>query len=287
MSPKSMWATLAISVALAAAAEWKDFGPAEFLWPTDRVWSAEQDNTAPCGSIASPNNTNRTEFPMTNGRVALVAQDESYNITLSISYSDDPKSNSDFTTLISPSKFKEMELGHTCVDVTDPPNSVTSGDYATLQMIYVSEFDHNENETFYACADIKFVEASAFKTTIPCFNATEDDDGNTTNEWTYHHTSTSASSAASSTSTSSSSQNSADGSNDGSSSGGGSGLSKGGIAGAVVGSVVGACLILAAALFLYRRSAQKNRVIRQQKFEQGLGKDSASTPSVGMNNLSK
>jgi cobalamin biosynthesis Mg chelatase CobN len=180
-----------------------------------------------------------------------------------------------------------MELGHTCVDVTDPPKSVTSGDYATLQMIYVSQFDHNENETFYACADIKFVEASAFKTTIPCFNATEEDDGNTTNEWTYHHTSTATSSAASSTSTSSSSQNSADGSNNGSSSSGGSGLSKGGIAGAVVGSVVGACLIVAAALFLYRRNAQKNRVIRQQKFEQGLGKDSASTPSVGMNNLSK
>lgn len=39
-----------------------DMGPAAFMWPPDRVWSAAMDNTAPCGSVAGV--TNRTDFPM-------------------------------------------------------------------------------------------------------------------------------------------------------------------------------------------------------------------------------
>lgn len=37
-------------------------GPAAFMWPPDRVWSADADNTAPCGSIAGVQN--RTTFPL-------------------------------------------------------------------------------------------------------------------------------------------------------------------------------------------------------------------------------
>ena len=40
----------------------EDMGPAAFMWPKDRVWSAAADNTAPCGSIAGAGN--RTLFPM-------------------------------------------------------------------------------------------------------------------------------------------------------------------------------------------------------------------------------
>lgn len=39
-----------------------DMGPAAFLWPTNRDYSAANDNTAPCGSAAGV--TNRTDFPM-------------------------------------------------------------------------------------------------------------------------------------------------------------------------------------------------------------------------------
>jgi hypothetical protein len=39
-----------------------DMGPAAFLWPTNRAYSAANDNTAPCGSAAGV--TNRTDFPM-------------------------------------------------------------------------------------------------------------------------------------------------------------------------------------------------------------------------------
>lgn len=45
-----------------------EMGPAAFLWPSDRVWGAAADNTAPCGSVAGV--TNRTDFPL--GRLCLV-----------------------------------------------------------------------------------------------------------------------------------------------------------------------------------------------------------------------
>lgn len=88
--------------------EYEDMGPAAFMWPPDRVWSAAADNTAPCGSVNDP--TDRTDFPLgklalslspyhlfgadmltddtEKGALALVAQDESWKIELSISYEE-------------------------------------------------------------------------------------------------------------------------------------------------------------------------------------------------------
>ena len=37
-------------------------GPAAFMWPSDRPWSADADNVAPCGSSAGVGN--RTNYPM-------------------------------------------------------------------------------------------------------------------------------------------------------------------------------------------------------------------------------
>lgn len=51
------WASLAV-----AAATSDTMGPAAFMWPPDRVWTAEKDNTAPCGSPAKAGD--RTEFPL-------------------------------------------------------------------------------------------------------------------------------------------------------------------------------------------------------------------------------
>ncbi|PHH68520.1 hypothetical protein CDD83_6060 [Cordyceps sp. RAO-2017] len=62
----------------------RHMGPAGFLWPPGRAWSADADNTAPCGSTAGAGN--RTQFPLRNGRVVLVTQDESWDAVLSISY---------------------------------------------------------------------------------------------------------------------------------------------------------------------------------------------------------
>lgn len=193
-----------------------------------------------------------------------------------------------------------MELGHTCVPVSDAPDSVTSGDFATLQIKYIADFDTPDNQTFYACADIKFVEVEAFDIAVPCFNATEsDDDDGAGPDWDYHdqdgddNESDSSSTAAAPSSTSSANA-SEDESNEGATDGGksSSGLSGGAIAGIVVGSVAGVGLIAAAALFLYRRKQQKQRLARQQASARGVewgeqaGKGSVSTSSVRMQNLS-
>jgi hypothetical protein len=44
------------------AQEVSTMGPAAFLWPPDRAYSAAWDNTAPCGSSAGVEN--RTLFPL-------------------------------------------------------------------------------------------------------------------------------------------------------------------------------------------------------------------------------
>jgi hypothetical protein len=46
-----------------------DMGPAAIMWPPDRAWSAQADNTAPCGSVASV--ANRTGFPLSEYNAEL------------------------------------------------------------------------------------------------------------------------------------------------------------------------------------------------------------------------
>ncbi|KAH6887132.1 hypothetical protein B0T10DRAFT_530406 [Thelonectria olida] len=167
-------------------------GPAAFMWPKDRVWSASMDNTAPCGSVASVGN--RSDFPLSNAKVALVDQYESYNVQLSISYLSNPSKDSDFSVLISSSELAEMDRGHTCISVPDASSSVKSGQKATLQIKYTSDWEDSKNETYYACADIQYVALSDFDAEVPCFNATK-----TGAESTSTSTSTGSSSSASST----------------------------------------------------------------------------------------
>ncbi|KAJ5155246.1 hypothetical protein N7492_008049 [Penicillium capsulatum] len=241
--------SLALNVSAAT-----DMGPAAFLWPPDRPWGAAQDNTPPCGS--SEGVTNRTQFPLANGRVSLVLQDESYDVNLAISYSDsestfpnasmritkpdkDPKFNNDFATLVSSSNFPEIEPGHECYSISHPPSNITAGLNATLQLSHLSTFDTDENQTFYACADITYVELSSFTAHPLCFNVSVTDN------------STSNSNSNSSTNNFSANPSS-------------SGLSGEQIAGIVVGSLAGAALI-AAALFLlwsrHQRKVQRDKVI--------------------------
>ncbi|PYH90983.1 hypothetical protein BO71DRAFT_333240 [Aspergillus ellipticus CBS 707.79] len=228
-------ATASLMVPGVYAAEATDMGAAAFLWPPDRAWGAAIDTTAPCGSSAGIGN--RTDFPLSNGVVALVLQTESYSMNLAISYDDDPTSNSDFTTIISGSRDPDVEPGHECYSVPNPPSNITSGANATLQLKYISDFDNDGNETYYACADISYVTLSSFTTSVPCFNVSEADT-----------TSSTSSSSSSSSTTSSSSSGS-----------GGSGLSGGAIAGIVVGSVVSAALVAAAAFFLGRYLQKKSQ----------------------------
>ncbi|KYK61661.1 hypothetical protein DCS_02804 [Drechmeria coniospora] len=267
-------AVLVLASLSAAQKNAEDMGPAAFMWPKDRVWSAAMDNTPPCGSVAGPGN--RTQFPMSKPRPHIAeSANESWDAVLSISYLPDPKFNSDFTTLLDTQSMRELDRGHTCVKVPDPPSTVKAGSNATLQIKYVSEFDKPENETFYACADITYIPFTDFRDRIPCFNATEPGRGKAGNK-------TGSKSAASSSSVPSASAG-----------GSGSGLSGGAIAGIVVGVLVGVCLLAAAGLVIYRRKQQRMRLLRRHnsargvKWDDQVDRDSHnSTRSVQMHNLS-
>ncbi|KAH6880369.1 hypothetical protein B0T10DRAFT_565592 [Thelonectria olida] len=225
-----------------------EMGPAAFMWPKDRVWSAAMDNTAPCGSVASPGN--RSDFPMSSGKVALVDQYEGYSLQLSVSYLSNPTKNTDFSVILSSDELSEIDRGHTCVSVPDAASSVKAGQKATLQIKYTSDWEDNKNETYYACADIQYVALSDFSVSVPCFNATK----------------TSSSSGSSSTSTSSGSKSTSSEASDGSSGGKpGSSLSKGAIAGIVVGSVCGVAVLVTLGTFVYRRRAHNQRVLQAMR----------------------
>ncbi|RBR26359.1 uncharacterized protein FIESC28_00859 [Fusarium coffeatum] len=247
-----------------ASATDDEMGPAAFMWPPDRVWSGDVDNRAPCGSRTSAGN--RTEFPLTGGAISLVAQDDYYNSKISISYKDDPASNSDFQTLIQDKSIADLNPGHSCVQVPDAPSSVSAGDNATIQIIYKADWDAPHNQTFYACADITFVSKADFDFRIPCFNATEpgDDDkaagvtGEANPTATHLHDASESSEAAEKSS-------------------GEGGLSGGAIAGIVVGSVVGVLLIAGAGLFFWRKKQQAKRNSRIARMEDNARKHQLAT----------
>lgn len=90
---------LAVSAVLSNAQhgegeEGSSMGPVAFLWPPDRVWDAQHDNTAPCGSSAGP--SNRTIYPLSQGAVALSIADEAWHVAFRLAVSDSKSAS--FTT---------------------------------------------------------------------------------------------------------------------------------------------------------------------------------------------
>lgn len=172
-------------------------------------------------------------------------------------FAPDPKEDNDFTTLIKPEAMAELDKGHTCVNVQNPPPSIKAGANATFQIKYVASFDKPDKETFYACADITYVEFANFKEKVPCFNATVPEDSKKDTP----------------TPTSDASKNSGSAS---------SGLSGGGTAGVVIGVVGGVALIAVAALLIYRRKQQRLRMLRQKFSPRNIKPDGQhrDSPSV-------
>ncbi|EXJ94883.1 hypothetical protein A1O1_00001 [Capronia coronata CBS 617.96] len=257
----------------------KEMGPVAFMWPPDRLWGADVDNRAPCGSASAPGN--RTIFPLLNGVVSLVAQDESWEMTVSISYNSNPTSNDDFEEIIAATHIPEVDEGHTCYPVPNPPTDVEAGANATLQLKYTSDFDTDKNETFYACADISFVSTSQFDVSVPCFNATTEDftisDNDSSDDDSSDGTSTSSSASSSTTSSSSSS----------------SGLSGGAIAGIVVGVVAGVIIIAGLVFYGWRRDKQLKRLrraennLRNIKWDEQNRASESSQPDIPLGNMAK
>ncbi|KAM0716123.1 hypothetical protein Q7P37_008637 [Cladosporium fusiforme] len=257
-------------------------GPAAFMWPADRPWSADVDNIAPCGSHAAVGN--RTNYPLSNGRLALVLRDDISKLHVSVAYNNDP-SESDFEEVSGPGHVGDLDPGHSCLTVPDPPSDVTEGSNATFRLWYEAspEEENGRTEDYYACADVTFVTENDFTESIPCFNATEEDPGLTIDP-DVNVTLTSTGSESSSSDDLSSSEvasHIADASDI--DDGGSKGLSKGGIAGVVVGSVVGVGLIIASAIFFirYRRANSEARRAKQaavSKFDIELASHNSARP---------
>lgn len=230
-----------------ASAEGTTMGPVAFLWPDDRPWSASHDNSGPCGSADGV--TNRTEFPLSQGQVALSIADDAYKVAFYIAFDDEPTTQSEFTEQIV-QNITEVEPGHQCYKIASLPSSASAGTNATIQLAYWADYEgenNGKNETFYACADITLVEAADFTAQVPCFNVTsaDFDSGDATATETVATATVTPTSAGSSSSSSSSSGSGSDG------------LSKGAIAGIAVGTIVGSLAVVGAFAFmlLKRRKA--------------------------------
>ncbi|KAI0906971.1 hypothetical protein F4823DRAFT_604915 [Ustulina deusta] len=149
-------------------------GPVAFLWPEDRPWSAGTDNIGPCGS---PDGViNRTNFPLSQGSVAITIADEAWNVAFSVAYADNPTIQSQFIQQVA--NVASVESGHQCYKIDDIPDTVVAGSNATIQLEYWSHIDNElggSNQSFFACADITFVEPADFSIQVPCFNITSSD----------------------------------------------------------------------------------------------------------------
>ncbi|KAH8801713.1 hypothetical protein F5884DRAFT_525239 [Xylogone sp. PMI_703] len=225
-------------------------GPVAFLWPENRPWDASDDNIAPCGSSASI--TNRTIFPLSQGSVALSIADDAYEVAFYIAYSNNPTTQSAFQQQIV-SNVTEVDPGHQCYKIGAIPDSVSAGTNATIQLEYSAKYateNNGKNESFYACADITFVEASDFTLQVPCFNVTASDFvggvATTTATQIVAATSQPTSNPASDSNTQASSSSS------------GSGLSGGAKAGIAVGTILGSFAIVGVAAFVLLRKRKSS-----------------------------
>ncbi|KAI0196408.1 hypothetical protein F4808DRAFT_323408 [Astrocystis sublimbata] len=149
-------------------------GPVAFLWPESRPWSAATDNVGPCGSPKGV--TDRTEFPLSQGSVALIIADEAWSVDLSVAYANDPTDRGQFSQQVV--SVPEVASGHQCYKIADIPDNVVAGSNATIQLEYWSNIENEmngHNQSFFACADITFVEPATFTAQVPCFNITTSD----------------------------------------------------------------------------------------------------------------
>lgn len=260
-------AQLVMAATHGEGAEGSVMGPVAFLWPDDRPWSAAYDNIGPCGSSTSVGN--RTIYPLSQGEVALTIADEAYKVAFYMAFDNDPDEESEFTEQVV-SNITEIVPGHQCYKIASIPDTVKAGTNATIQLAYWSTYEdenNGKNETFYACADITFVEDADFDLSVPCFNVTAsefDSGSSTTSGSSPSATSTSQSDSSSSSSSSSS-----------------SGISTGAKAGIAVGTIVGSLGIVAlfAFFFLRRRRSEPAAHEMDERGTQAATKAPASVRS--------
>lgn len=219
-------------------AEGTEMGPVAFMWPPDRIWDAAHDNIAPCGSALGV--SNRTIFPLTQGSVALSIADDAYFVAFRLATLNNPTSQSDFGRQVV-HNTTDVDPGHQCYKLDNRQlEGITAGTNATIQLEYWAEFEgenNGKNQSFFACADITFVEAQNFNLQVPCFNVTSEDFNAPTPTGSPRSSSTGLTSSQPPSSNQSS-----------------SGLSSGAKAGIAVGSIVAGLAVFGAiGFFLWRR----------------------------------
>lgn len=84
----------------------------------------------------------------------------------------DPKSVADFVPLTN-WRVSKLGVGIVCISVPDAVSHVDAGDKATFQLRYFSDYDSPTNQSFFACADITYVDPSDIPYQFPCVNTTE------------------------------------------------------------------------------------------------------------------
>lgn len=186
-----------------------------------------------------------------------------------------------------PGQVGDLDSGHSCLTVPNPPSNVAEGSNATFRLWYEAspEEENGRTEDYYACADVTFVTIDDFTESIPCFNATEEDpslsvDPDVNVTLTSSGSESSSSDDLSASEVASHIEDASD-----VATGGSSGLSKGGIAGVVIGSIAGAGLIIASIIFFirYRRANSEARRAKQaavSKFDIELAPSTASATSA-------
>ncbi|KAF2259200.1 hypothetical protein CC78DRAFT_572021 [Lojkania enalia] len=253
-------------------AEGSEMGPVAFLWPADRNWSAAADNIAPCGSTDGV--TNRSIFPLSQGSVALSIADEAWHVAFRIAFGNNPTTQNQFAEQVV-NNITEIEPGHQCYKLNQL-EGVTAGTNATIQLEYWSEYEgenNGNNQSFFACADVTFVEAKDFTIQVPCFNVTSDD---------FNEPTPSSNPAASTSGAPRSSiiapTESATSSQAASSSGGG--LSTGAKAGIAVGSIIGAIALISAIAFFVWRRGKATGLKNRESYELRAAKLGGTTPEA-------
>jgi len=131
--------------------------------------------------------------------------------------------------------------------VPNPASGVKSGQNATLQLMYRSAgSDDSENKTYYACADITYVDLSSFTEEVSCYNYSKSTGV------------TSSASGVAPTPAATSGSSSSGGSSSGSSGTSSHKLSGGAIAGIVIAIV--AVVMIAASVLILKRWRKRERV---------------------------
>ncbi|KAJ9093419.1 hypothetical protein QFC21_006450 [Naganishia friedmannii] len=137
-------------------------GAVGFDYPPIRGWSLDAGRKPICGGFDLHA---RTDFPSTGGPLALVQQRDGYDVQLSYSSDPNPTELSHFTPMFT--NHTHLLPGTACY--TAPNFDV--GDDITFMLTYQTG---RNNATFWQCADVKIVEASAWKAfdTYTCENVT-------------------------------------------------------------------------------------------------------------------